>query len=56
MQVSRPQLQDLDGLIEDTVSHLCDTHQLSGQLVWTAVESLATTKLAEFRDFRLPER
>ena len=36
-------------LIEDMVEHSCDTHMLSGELVWTVVECLATAKLAQMK-------
>ena len=55
MQVSRPQLSELDRLLEDAVSHLCDLHQLSGQLIWTVVESYATAKLAELTNDVAPD-
>ena len=44
----RPTLDELTNLFEDAVAHACADYQLSGQLVWTVVESLATAKLAEF--------
>ena len=47
MNLTRPQHSELTGAIEDTVAYLCDTHMLSGQLVWTVVECLAEAKLAE---------
>lgn len=47
MDISREKLYELTEIIEDTVQYFCDTHQTSGQLVWTCVEALATTKLAE---------
>lgn len=47
MDITREELNELNGLIEDAVSHICDEHRLSGQLVWTCVEVYATAKLAE---------
>ena len=47
MDISREKLQELTEIIEDTVQYFCDTHQASGQLVWTCVETLASAKLAE---------
>ena len=47
MEISREKLQELTEIIEDSVQYFCDTHQASGQLVWTCVETLATAKLAE---------
>ena len=49
MNISRPQLKELTEVIEDTVEYACDQNQLSGELVWTIVETLATAKLAELR-------
>ena len=47
MNISRPHLDEITEVIEDTVQYACDQHQLSGELVWTIVECLATAKLAE---------
>jgi len=47
MDISREKLQEITEIIEDSVQYFCDTHQASGQLVWTCVETLATAKLAE---------
>ena len=49
MQISRPLLNEITEVIEDTVEYACDQNQLSGELVWTIVESLATAKLAELK-------
>ena len=49
MQISREQLQELTEVVEDTVEYACDQNQISGELMWTVVESLATAKLAELR-------
>ena len=49
MQISRPLLHEITEVIEDTVEYACDQNQLSGELVWTIVESLATAKLAELK-------
>ena len=49
MQISRPHLDEITQVIEDTVEYACDQNQLSGELVWTVVECLATAKLAELR-------
>ena len=49
MEISRPLLTEITGVIEDTVEYACDQNQLSGELVWTLVECLATAKLAELR-------
>jgi hypothetical protein len=46
--ISRPTLEEITSTLEDTVEFICKEQQLSGQLVWTIVESLATAKLAEF--------
>ena len=47
MQISRDQLAELTEVIEDTIEYYCDQQTLSGQLVWTCIEALATAKLAE---------
>ena len=49
MEISRPQLAEITEVIEDTVEYACDQYTLSGELLWTIVESLATTKLAELK-------
>ena len=49
MQISRPLLTEITEVIEDTVQYACDQNQLSGELVWTIVESLATAKLMELK-------
>ena len=43
-------MNELTEVIEDTVEYYCDQNTLSGQFVWTAVESLATAKLAELNN------
>ena len=47
MQISHEQLTELTEIIEDTIEYFCDKEQASGELAWTVVECLATTKLAE---------
>lgn len=47
MEISKEKLQELTEIIEDTVQYFCDKNQASGQLTWTCIEALATTKLAE---------
>ena len=42
---------EIKELIEDMVEHACDEHMLSGELVWTVVEVLATAKLAQLQGF-----
>ena len=49
MQISRPQLQELTEVIEDTIEYICDKEQISGELAWTVMECLATAKLAEMK-------
>ena len=49
-ELPRPYLQEITADLEDTVEHICNEYQLSGQLVWTIAESLATAKLREFPD------
>ena len=47
MQISKQQLTELTEIIEDTTEYFCDKEQVSGQLAWTCIECLATSKLAE---------
>ena len=49
MQISRPQLSELQGVIEDTIEYYCDKEQVSGELAWTILECLATAKIAELK-------
>ena len=49
MNITREQLDEITSVIEDTVEYACDKEQLSGELVWTVLEALATAKLAELR-------
>ena len=48
--LERPHLQEITADLEDIVQHICTEYQLSGQLVWTVAQALATAKLAEFPD------
>jgi hypothetical protein len=49
MRIEREQLNELTEVIEDTVEYYCDKEQVSGELVWTILECLATAKLAEMK-------
>jgi len=49
MEIPRPLLSEMTEVIEDTVQYACDQNQISGELMWTVVESLATAKLAELK-------
>ena len=49
MNISHERLQEITEVIEDTVQYACDQNKLSGELVWTIVECLATAKLAELK-------
>ena len=49
MQISRPQLSELQEVLEDTIEYYCDKEQVSGELAWTIVECLATAKIAELQ-------
>jgi hypothetical protein len=44
----RPTLDEITETLEDTIEHLSKELQLSGQLLWTVTECLATAKLSEF--------
>ena len=46
--ISRPLLTELTEVFEDTASLACDEYMISGQLLWTVVQSLAESKLNEF--------
>ena len=47
MNISHEQLIELTEVVEDTIEYFCDKEQVSGELVWTCIESLATAKLVE---------
>ena len=48
MNITREQLNDLQGLQEDMASHFVDDNfPISGETYWTCVECLAIAKLAE---------
>ena len=49
MKLARPHLDEITDVIEDTVEYACDQYQLSGELVWTVLQCLATAKLAELQ-------
>ena len=53
MNITKTQLKEITELIEDSVEYTCDQEMLSGELVWTVVECLATAKLAEIKG-RIP--
>ena len=49
MMITRDVLSELQQLQEDVAEHFADENIVSGELYWTCVEALATTKLAELR-------
>ena len=49
MEISRDQLDELTGVVEDTVEYYCDQQQVSGELVWSVLECLAIAKQAELK-------
>ena len=49
MNISHAQLDELTGVIEDTVEYFCDQEQVSGELVWTVLECRAVAKQAELK-------
>lgn len=49
MNISRDQLDELTGILEDSASHFCGENIVSGETFWTCVECFATAKLAELR-------
>ena len=40
---------DLVGVIEDSVEHICDQYMISGELAWIIVETLATAKIQQLK-------
>ena len=40
---------ELKGMIEDTVSHFCDEHMVSGELAWLVTECVAIAKIDQFK-------
>ena len=49
MNISREKLDELTGLLEDTLEYFCDQEQVSGELAWTITECLAVAKQAEIK-------
>lgn len=49
MEISKGQLDELTGVIEDTVEYYCDKEQVSGELVWAVLECLSIAKQAELK-------
>lgn len=49
MKISREQLTELNGILEDVASHFCEENFVSGETFWTCVECFATAKVAELR-------
>ena len=49
MEISRPLLKEITEVIEDTVEYACDQNQISGELMWTVVQCLATAKISELQ-------
>ena len=49
MNITQEQATELREIIEDSVEYFCDQNLLSGELVWTITECLATAKLAELK-------
>ena len=54
-QISRELLDEITGVIEDTIEYACDQHMLSGELVWAVVECLAIAKQAELKGQVAPD-
>jgi hypothetical protein len=56
MHIDRETLQELREFQEDAAAHFVDEFfPMSGEVYWTCVESLATTKLAELRGELIPD-
>lgn len=55
MEITRPHLQELTEVIEDTIEYACDKYTLSGELAWTVVLCLATAKIEELKGTIAPE-
>lgn len=49
MNITREQLDELNGILEDAASHYCGENIVSGETFWTCVECFAIAKLAELR-------
>ena len=47
-------LNEVTGVIEDTIEYACNQHQLSGEMVWNIVECLAMAKQAELTGELVP--
>ena len=47
--IESEQLDEFNGLIEDTLAYFCDEHMVSGELSWILIQALAEAKLAEMR-------
>lgn len=50
MSVDYRDLKELTELLEDCISHYCDTNQQSGQKAWALAELLAKAKVREYHD------
>ena len=50
MLISAGSLKELTDIIEDTVEYFCDKEQVSGELAWTCMDALVTTKLAMLKE------
>ena len=55
MQLSEAQLDELTGVIEDTIEYACDKWMISGEAAWTAVQCLSEVKLRTLAGYISPE-
>ncbi len=55
MHLSEDQLDELTGVIEDTIEYACDKWMISGEAAWTAVQCLSEVKLRTLAGYISPE-
>jgi len=41
--------QELNELLEDTISHFCNEYMISGELAWLVTQCYATAKVEQFK-------
>ena len=45
------ELIEIKEVIEDSVEYICTEHQLSGEKVWTMINSISDAHLKQFPDY-----
>ena len=48
MEMQREQLEEITGVIEDTIAYASEQWTIPGQTLWSVVDALAEAKLREF--------